>query len=152
MDEREFDDREFGEEYKRMFDGIRASDELRRRIAELPNKARRRRTHDLRPYIAAAGAAAAGLTIFAAVHNYDPGAGDDGVISETVATSTERPRQRGQKCRSASDKHTGDLGRSTGNGSSRGICRRDTGGSSAAAKQRRLGYFKDHRGLYEGGA
>lgn len=91
MDEREFDDREFGEEYKRMFDGIRASDELRRRIAELPNKARRRRTHDLRPYIAAAGAAAAGLTIFAAVHNYDPGAGDDGVISETVATSTERP-------------------------------------------------------------
>ena len=59
MDEREFDDREFGEEYKRMFDGIRASDELRRRIAELPNKARRRRTHDLRPYIAAAGAAAA---------------------------------------------------------------------------------------------
>lgn len=80
------DERDMRSEYKRIFDGIHASDELRRRILEQKPKKR-----SIRPYIAAASSVAAGVMIFAAVYNYDFNSGSDGVISETAVTETERP-------------------------------------------------------------
>ncbi len=83
MGEINFDDESFREEYRRAFDNIHASDELRSRI--LGQKKPKRR--DMRPYMAAAGAAAAGLAIFAAVHNYDLTGREDGIINETSSVT-----------------------------------------------------------------
>lgn len=96
------DERDMQREYKRVFDGIHASEELKKRILE-----QRPRRRSIRPYIAAAGAAAAGLVIFTAVYNYDLNTDSSGVISETAVTGTERPaadmdkRERTEQSRAA---------------------------------------------------
>lgn len=90
-------DNELREEYKRLFDDIKASEELRSSV--LSAKAKRR---DIRPAAAAFGAAAAAVIVFAAVRGYDFSRRDDGVISETVVTQTQRPRAASENAASAS--------------------------------------------------
>ncbi len=83
------DDKKFTEEYRRTFDGVRASDELRRAV--LDAKPSRRRTHVVSPFKATLGTVAAAIMIFAAVNEYKFEPDTSGVISETVVT-TETPR------------------------------------------------------------
>lgn len=80
------DEREFKNEYKRVFDDIHASAELLEKI-----KTQKQTKRNLKPYIAAAASAAAAFMIFAAVHNYDFNSNDDGVINETRISETEKP-------------------------------------------------------------
>lgn len=81
------DEREFKNEYKRVFDNIHASAELLEKI-----KTQKQTKRNLKPYIAAAASAAAAFMIFAAVHDYDFNSNDDGVINETRISETEKPR------------------------------------------------------------
>lgn len=80
------DEREFKNEYKRVFDDIHASAELLEKI-----KTQKQTKRNLKPYIAAAASAAAAFMIFAAVHDYDFNSNDDGVINETRISETEKP-------------------------------------------------------------
>lgn len=80
------DEREFKNEYKRVFDDIHASGELLEKI-----KTQKQPKRNLKPYIAAAASAAAAFMIFAAVHDYDFNSNDDGVINETRIAETEKP-------------------------------------------------------------
>lgn len=68
-------------EYTEMFDNIHASDELKARVLNL----KKTRKRSPKPFIAPAATAAAGIMIFAAVHNvpFDRSKPDD-VISEVV--------------------------------------------------------------------
>lgn len=107
MDDKEISERGFRDEYRRVFDGIHASDELRRRVLEQGGAGVSRNIKKpafytrMRPYIAAATAAAAGLAIFAAVRQYDFEGGDDGVISETSVMQTEAPDRAAERSDSA---------------------------------------------------
>lgn len=80
------DEREFKNEYKRVFNNIHASGELLEKI-----KTQKQPKRNLKPYIAAAASAAAAFMIFAAVHDYDFNSNDDGVINETRIAETEKP-------------------------------------------------------------
>ncbi len=81
------DEREFRDEYKRVFNNIHASAELLEKI-----KTQKQPKRNFKPYIAAAASAAAAFMIFAAVHDYNfDNNNDDGVISETRIAETEKP-------------------------------------------------------------
>lgn len=80
------DEREFRDEYKRVFNNIHASAELLEKI-----KTQKQPKRNFKPYIAAAASAAAAFMIFAAVHDYNFDNNDDGVISETRIAETEKP-------------------------------------------------------------
>lgn len=81
------EDREFRAQYKKEFDSICASDELKNSVKNLkPQKPRRVVT----PFKATIGTAAAAVMIFAAVHDYSFEKDTSGVISETVV-STQLP-------------------------------------------------------------
>lgn len=75
-------DNELRTEYIRIYDNIRASDELKDKVLKLKKKKR-----NPKPFIASAATVASGIMIFAAVHNVplDRNKTDD-VISETVTT------------------------------------------------------------------
>lgn len=75
-------DNELRTEYIKIYDNIHASDELKDKVLKLKNKKR-----NPKPFIASAATVAAGIMIFAAVHNVplDRNKEDD-VISETVTT------------------------------------------------------------------
>ena len=76
-------DDELRKEYAEIFDNIHAGDELKNRILNQHPKKKRYP----KPFIASAATVAAGIMIFAAVHNvtFDR-SGNDDVISETVTT------------------------------------------------------------------
>lgn len=75
------EDKEFIAQYKKDFDSIGASDELKNAVKNLkPQKPRRVVT----PFKAAIGTVAAAVMIFAAVHDYSFNKDTSGVISETV--------------------------------------------------------------------
>lgn len=75
---------ELKQKYKAEYDGIHASDELRKRVLAAKAPAR-----SVSPLKATIGTIAATFMIFAAVHEYDFNKNADGVISETtVATET----------------------------------------------------------------
>lgn len=81
------EDKEFKALYKKDFDSICASNELKNAVKNLkPQKPRRVVT----PFKAALGTVAAAVMIFAAVHDYSFEKDTSGVISETVV-STELP-------------------------------------------------------------
>lgn len=81
------EDRDFLKEYKREFDSIHASDELKSAVKNLkPQKPR----HVITPFKAVIGTVAAAFMIFAAVHEYSFETNTSGVISETVV-STQLP-------------------------------------------------------------
>lgn len=81
------EDKEFRAQYKKEFDSICASDELKNAVKNLkPQKPRRVVT----PFKAALGTVAAAVMIFAAVHDYSFEKDTSGVISETVV-STQLP-------------------------------------------------------------
>lgn len=81
------EDKEFKAQYKKEFDNIHASDELRNAVINLkPQKPRRVVT----PFKATIGTVAAAVMIFAAVHDYNFEPDTSGVISETVV-STQLP-------------------------------------------------------------
>ncbi|MGN0163712.1 MAG: hypothetical protein ACI4EA_09085 [Candidatus Ornithomonoglobus sp.] len=82
------EDNELGRAYKELFDGIKASDELKARVL-----AGKRRKYDVRPVIAAISTIAAAVAVFAAVRGYDFSHRDDGVITETAVTETAAPRK-----------------------------------------------------------
>ncbi len=81
------DEREIKEEYKRVFDNIRASDELRNRII-LQKKPPKR---NFMPIIATVSSIAAAVVMFAAVKDYDFKTDGSGVISESVSETTSAP-------------------------------------------------------------
>lgn len=81
------EDKEFRAQYKKEFDSICASDELKNTVKSLkPQKPRRVVT----PFKATIGTVAAAVMIFAAVHDYSFEKDTSGVISETVV-STQLP-------------------------------------------------------------
>lgn len=82
------EDQEFRKAYKELFDGIKASDELKNRVL-----AGKRKKYDARPVIAAIGTIAAAVAIFAAVRGYDFTHSDDGIITETAITETAAPKK-----------------------------------------------------------
>ncbi len=82
------EDKEFRELYKKEFDGICASDELKSAVRNLtPQKPRRVVT----PFKATIGTVAAAIMIFAAVSDYSFEKDTSGVISETIV-STPLPK------------------------------------------------------------
>lgn len=84
------DDKDFAEEYRREFDKIHASEQLRTAVK---NVKPRRIGRQVTPLKAAIGTVAAAFLIFAAVHDYSFENDTSGVISETVA-STQIPEAR----------------------------------------------------------
>lgn len=82
---------EFSDEYKRIFDEIKASDSLKAKV--LAQKSKRR---SIKPAVAAMSTAAAALVIFAAVQNYSFDRDDSGVIRETVVSGTQSPAASAQ--------------------------------------------------------
>ncbi|MDD6763824.1 MAG: hypothetical protein PUD92_09460 [Clostridiales bacterium] len=99
------EDKELYSNYKELFDGIKASDELKSRVL-----ARQRKKYDARPVIAAISTIAAAVAVFAAVRGYDFNHSDDGVIVETAVTETAVPQERfsvsAEQAFEASDKRT----------------------------------------------
>lgn len=78
------EDKEFREQYKKEFDSVCASDELRNAVMNLkPQKPRR----VLTPFKATIGTVAAAIMIFAAVHDYNFKTDTSGVISEKVVST-----------------------------------------------------------------
>lgn len=81
------DNKDFVNEYKREFDNIKASEELRSAVMDLKPQPQKR---VITPFKATIGTVAAAIMIFAAVHEYRFEPDTSGVISETVA-STQLP-------------------------------------------------------------
>lgn len=81
------EDKEFKAQYKKEFDNIHASDELKNAVKNLNPKRTRR---GVTPFKATIGTVAAAIMIFAAVHEYNFNTDTSGVISETVV-STHMP-------------------------------------------------------------
>ncbi len=79
-------DAELKEAYKKMFDDVHASDELRGRVINLKH-----RNRVITPFKATIGTIAAAVMIFAAVNEYGFVENTDGVISQTTV-STQTPQ------------------------------------------------------------
>ena len=85
-------EKDFIKEYKELFDGIKAGEELRDKIL----RQKKPKRNKFRPIVATIATTAAAIAIFTAVHNYSFEPDDSGIISTVTVSETESPKPEKQ--------------------------------------------------------